>query len=88
MKVYVVVGHYLSYEDESYSILSKYAVKSTLEKAQKELIAIKEEIIENYENSGCDISWLDFKETETSLKVIYGNEDEENYTIEERIVDL
>ena len=90
-KVYVVLGHYLSNNtsNNSYSILSEYSIKSTLEKAQEELKLIKNEIIADYvEYNGLDINNLDIKETANGLKIIYGNEDVEEYIIEERFIDL
>ena len=90
-KVYVVLGHYLSNStsNNSYSILSEYSIKSTLEKAQEELKLIKNEIIADYvEYNGLDINNLDIKETANGLEIIYGNEDVEEYKIEERFIDL
>ena len=90
-KVYVVLGHYLSNStsNESYSILGKYSIKSTLEKAQEELKLIKKEIIADYvDYNGLDINNLDIKETANSLEIVYGNEDIEEYKIEERFIDL
>lgn len=89
-KVYVVLGHYLSKNtsNESYSILGKYSIKSTLEKAREELKLTKAEILEEYEQNGLDINNLIIKETADSLKIIYGCDDIETYKIEERFIDL
>ena len=90
-KVYVVLGHYLSNStsNNSYSILSEYSIKSTLEKAQEELKLIKKEIIADYvDYNGLDINNLDIEETANGLKIVYGNEDIEEYKIEERFIDL
>ena len=84
-KVYIVVGVFNG--DNVYSILSRYAVKSTLEDAKEELKLIEKEITSDYEDNGMSADWLTFKHGETSLKVIYGNDYEETYTIEERIID-
>ena len=83
MKVYVVVGVYSG--DEISTILSNYGVKSTLEKAKEELHIIKQETLEQIKDNDC----LDAEiiESELGLRIIYDNDDEEIYNIEERVVD-
>ena len=83
MKVYVVVGVYSG--DEISTILSNYGVKSTLEKAKEELQIIKQETLEQIKDNDC----LDAEiiESELGLHIIYDNDDEEIYNIEERVVD-
>ena len=83
MKVYVVVGVYSG--DEISTILSNYGVKSTLEKAKEELQIIKQETLEQIKDNDC----LDAEiiEIELGLRIIYDNDDEEIYNIEERVVD-
>ena len=83
MKVYVVVGVYSG--DEISTILSNYVVKSTLEKAKEELQIIKQETLEQIKDNDC----LDAEiiESELGLRIIYDNDDEEIYNIEERVVD-
>lgn len=84
-KVYIIVGVYNG--DSVYSIMSRYCVKSTLEDAKEELKLIEKEIIDMYKDNNMNEDWLTFKYGDRSLKVIYGNDDEEIYTIEERIID-
>ena len=83
MKVYVVVSVYSG--DEISTILSNYGVKSTLEKAKEELHIIKQETLEQIKDNDC----LDAEiiESELGLRIIYDNDDEEIYNIEERVVD-
>ena len=85
MKVYVVVGFFNG--NDSYYILSRYGVKSTLEKAQEELKIIKREILEELENNNIDVNSIEIKENDTRLTIIYGNDDVELYQIEERELD-
>lgn len=82
MKVYVVVGVYSG--DEISTILSNYGVKSTLEKAKEELQIIKQETLRDCEESGINAEII---ESELGLRIIYDNDDEEIYNIEERVVD-
>ena len=82
MKVYVVVGCYSG--NEVSTILSNYGVKSTLEKAQHELQLIKEETLQDCEENDIDAEII---ESELGLRIIYDNDDEEIYNIEERVVD-
>ena len=82
MKVYVVVGCYSG--NEVSTILSSYGVKSTLEKAQHELQLIKEETLQDCEENDIDAEII---ESELGLHIIYDNDDEEIYNIEERVVD-
>ena len=84
-KVYIIVGVYNG--DNVYSIMSRYCVKSTLKDAKEELKLIEKEITSDYADNGISADWLTFKYGDRSLKVIYGNDDEEIYTIEERIID-
>ena len=82
MKVYVVVGLYSG--DEISTILSNYGVKSTLRRAKKELKLIKEETLRDCEENGINAKII---ESELGLRIIYDNDDEEIYNIEERVVD-
>ena len=82
MKVYVVVGLYSG--DEISTILSNYGVKSTLRRAKKELKLIKEETLRDCEENGINAKII---ESEVGLRIIYDNDDEEIYNIEERVVD-
>ena len=82
MKVYVVVGLYSG--DEISTILSNYGVKSTLRRAKKELKLIKEETLRDCEENGINAKII---ESELGLRIIYDNDDEELYNIEERVVD-
>lgn len=83
MKVYVVVGLYNG--DEMSTLLSQYGVKSTLEKAKEELQIIKKETLEQIKNNDCLNA--EIIESELSLHIIYDNDDEEIYNIEERVID-
>lgn len=82
MKVYVVVGVYSG--DEISTILSNYGVKSTLRRAKKELKLIKEETLRDCEENGINAEII---ESDLGLRIIYDNDDEEIYNIEERVVD-
>lgn len=79
-KVYIVVGTMLG--NEVYSVISKYGVKSTMEKAQKELEIVKNEILENEKDRIMEI-----KEKNNGFEVIYDNDDLEIWQILERVVD-
>lgn len=79
-KVYIVVGTML--QNEVYSVISKYGVKSTMEKAQKELEIVKNEILENEKDRTMEI-----KEKNNGFEVIYDNDDLEIWQILERVVD-
>ena len=79
-KVYIVVGTML--QNEVYSVISKYGVKSTMEKAQKELEIVKNEILENEKDRIMEI-----KEKNNGFEVIYDNDDLEIWQILERVVD-
>jgi len=79
-KVYIVVGTML--QNEVYSVISKYGVKSTIEKAQKELEIVKNEILENEKDRTMEI-----KEKNNGFEVIYDNDDLEIWQILERVVD-
>lgn len=79
-KVYIVVGTLLG--NEVYSVISKYGVKSTMEKAQKELEIVKNEILENEKDRTMEI-----KEKNNGFEVIYDNDDLEIWQILERVVD-
>lgn len=83
MKVYIVVGVYSG--DEIGTLLSQYGVKSTLEKAKEELQIIKQETLEQIKNDDCLNA--EIIESELGLRIIYDNDDEEIYNIEERVID-
>lgn len=85
MSVFIIIGCYKG--EDAYPILSQYGVKSTFEKAKKELNIIKNEIIEEYKEEGLNPNQLTFREYDNSLKIIYGNDDYEIYNIEEREID-
>lgn len=87
MKVYIVVGICTPYDEGSYMMVSKHAVKSTLEKAQEEFLNILNEIKEDAEKNEYTYS-ASFDRDRLMMVVNFGSGTEEIYRIYENEIDF
>lgn len=85
MKVYIIVG--LLYGDEIESEVSDYGVVSTYEKAQHELELITKEIKRDCKRDNITIIKEQIDIENGQIRFVFENDNEEIYTIYERIVD-
>ena len=86
-KVYVVVGICYPYDEDAFTIVSAHAVKSTLEKAQDEFVAILNEIAKEAAEQEYKYS-TSFNADKTLMRVTFNFGTEEVYKIHEQIVDF
>ena len=85
--MYLVIGTYWG-ENDSYTMVSNYAVHESLEGAKEELKNILDEIIEEARKNNYTFHsvYSDEEEDEIALNVIYETGSEEMYKIYERKV--
>lgn len=85
MQAYIVVGLFIS-DDEIFTSISRYGVKSDLKSAMKELEIIKKEFIKEAKENGNRI--LSSKVFDTKISFELDNGTIEEYEIMERTIDF